>query len=173
MPYTRTTWADYPATTTPITATALNNLELGVVNATAVTDAITSGAWTTYTPTIGNLTQGNGTLVAKYARVGRIVSFYVSFTLGSTSSVAAAAVSVTLPVTASAAGAGSLWGQMIDTGTQNYPMFPLWQTTTAITLAAMNAAGTYATAAGLATSVPFTWGSTDVFVVGGTYEAAS
>ena len=31
MPYTRTTWADYPNTTTPITATALNNIEQGIV----------------------------------------------------------------------------------------------------------------------------------------------
>lgn len=31
MAYTRTTWSDYPATTTPITATALNNIEAGIV----------------------------------------------------------------------------------------------------------------------------------------------
>lgn len=33
MPYTRTTWQDYPNTTTPITATALNNIETGLVSA--------------------------------------------------------------------------------------------------------------------------------------------
>lgn len=32
MPYTRTTWQDYPNTTTPITATALNNIESGLVS---------------------------------------------------------------------------------------------------------------------------------------------
>lgn len=31
MPYTRTTWQDYPNTTTPITATALNNIESQIV----------------------------------------------------------------------------------------------------------------------------------------------
>lgn len=31
MPYSRTTWVDYPATTTPITAARLNNIELGIL----------------------------------------------------------------------------------------------------------------------------------------------
>jgi hypothetical protein len=31
MPYTRTTWQDFPNTTTPITATALNNIETAIV----------------------------------------------------------------------------------------------------------------------------------------------
>lgn len=31
MPYTRTTWQDYPNTTTPITAARLNNIEDGIV----------------------------------------------------------------------------------------------------------------------------------------------
>jgi hypothetical protein len=133
---------------------------------------IGAGAWTTYTPTIGNVTQGNGTRVSKYAQAGKWVAFYVSFTLGSTSSVGGAAITVSLPVTAATVGGGVLWGQVVDTGTQNYPMFPLWSTTTSLTLAAVNAAGTYATAAGLSTSVPFTWGNTDLFYVGGIYEAA-
>lgn len=31
MPYSRTTWVDYPSTTTPINATRLNNIEAGIV----------------------------------------------------------------------------------------------------------------------------------------------
>lgn len=37
MPYTRTTWVDYPATTTPITAATLNNIELGILTVEAAT----------------------------------------------------------------------------------------------------------------------------------------
>lgn len=165
------------AWTAPATWTAGQVLTAAQLN-TQVRDNLVEFAplftsWTTYTPTIGNVTQGNGTLVAKAAKVGRMVHFYVSFTLGTTSSIAAAAVTVTLPYTAAVVGSGLLWGQMTDTGTQNYPMFPIWASTTSLTLAAQNAAGTYTVAAGMATSVPFTWGSTDVFNVGGIYEAAS
>jgi hypothetical protein len=163
--------------TTPETFTAGQTLTAASMNIVSenLTElaGIGSGAWTTYTPTIANLTQGNGTLVAKYAKAGRWTAFYVSFTLGSTSSVGGAAITVSLPVTAAAIGAGALWGQVVDTGTQNYPMFPIWASTTSLTLAAINAAGTYAVAAGLATTVPFTWGNTDVFYVGGLYEAAA
>jgi len=36
MPYSRTTWVDYPATTTPITAASLNNIEAGIVAAEGI-----------------------------------------------------------------------------------------------------------------------------------------
>lgn len=53
MPYTRTTWQDYPNTTTPITAARLNNIELGIlaVEAAAGTGVYTLNAQTgtTYT----------------------------------------------------------------------------------------------------------------------------
>jgi hypothetical protein len=163
--------------TTPETFTAGQTLTAASMNIVSgnLTElaGIGSGAWTTYPPTIANLTQGNGTLVAKYAKAGRWTAFYVSFTLGSTSSVGAGAITVSLPVTAALVGAGALWGQVVDTGTQNYPLFPIWASTTSLTLAAINTAGTYAVAAGLATTVPFTWGSTDVFIVGGLYESAA
>lgn len=75
MAYTRTTWADYPATTTPITATALNNIEQGIVtldryngvytNEAARDAAITSPAegMTAYltAPTVPAATGGAGT----------------------------------------------------------------------------------------------------------------
>ena len=39
------------------------------------------GTWRTYTPTLTNLTLGNGTLTAKYAQTGKIVTVYFNFTL--------------------------------------------------------------------------------------------
>ena len=43
MPYTRTTWVDYPATTTPITAARLNNIETGILAIESGQGAITNG----------------------------------------------------------------------------------------------------------------------------------
>lgn len=44
MPYVRTTWVDYPATTTAITAARLNNMELGILALEAGTG---TGVYTT------------------------------------------------------------------------------------------------------------------------------
>lgn len=49
---------------------------------TAMTDA-----WTTYTPTLANLTLGNGTMTASYRRIGKTLELRFRFTLGSTSAV--------------------------------------------------------------------------------------
>src|SRR5262245_14617589 len=47
----------------------------------------TVGAWTTWTPTLANLTLGNGTVTAKYRRLGKTVDYRFKFVLGSTSAV--------------------------------------------------------------------------------------
>jgi hypothetical protein len=131
-------------------------------------------AWTNYTPTFVNLTQGDGTLFAKQLTVGKVVMFYVSFTFGSTSSMGGSVLSVTLPTAASRLGAGVLWGEFLDAGVNGFPMMPSWSSTTVIRPAAINAAGTYASRTGVSTNVPFgtAWGTDDAFYVGGVYEAA-
>lgn len=44
-------------------------------------------AWTSWTPTLGNLTLGNGTVTAAYALIGKTLHFRFKFVLGSTSAV--------------------------------------------------------------------------------------
>lgn len=56
-------------------------------------------AWSTWTPTLSNLTQGNGTVVAKYTRLGNTVDYRFKITLGSTS-VVGTSPRFTLPVVA-------------------------------------------------------------------------
>jgi hypothetical protein len=46
-----------------------------------------NSTWTTYTPTISGVTVGNGTVTAKYQRIGKTCITRVDFFLGSTSSV--------------------------------------------------------------------------------------
>jgi hypothetical protein len=57
------------------------------------------GAWESFTPTWSNLTVGNGTVVAKYVRIGSMVTYTGKITIGSTTSVSGF-VNITLPFTA-------------------------------------------------------------------------
>jgi hypothetical protein len=45
------------------------------------------GGWTTFTPTRGNITVGNGTEVARYQKMGKTTNVFYQLTLGSTSSI--------------------------------------------------------------------------------------
>ncbi len=70
----------------------------------------TTAAWTSYTPTLTNLTQGNGTVVATYRRLGKILDLRFKFTLGSTSAVSTnPAISLPTGMTMS-----SYYGDFID-----------------------------------------------------------
>lgn len=60
-----------------------------------------SGAWASYTPTLGGFTLGNGTVAAKYMQIGKTVHFRFVLTLGSTTTLGAGGTnSFTLPVNA-------------------------------------------------------------------------
>jgi len=83
LPYVRRTWADDPSTSTPLSAANFNAMELGIQD---LSDALGTGtAWTSYTPTTTNITVGNGTVTAAYARYGKTIFGRFNFTLGSTS----------------------------------------------------------------------------------------
>lgn len=87
MAYTRTTWADYPTLTTPMNATRLNNMEVGIVSVTD-TQTILEGVWTTYVPTWSAFSVapaiGNGTLAGAYIRMGKLMICRVSMVAGTT-----------------------------------------------------------------------------------------
>ena len=57
--------------------------------------------WSSYTPTFTNLTLGNGTLVAKYIQLGKLVTVEFELTFGSTTSITGVP-EISLPVTGSA-----------------------------------------------------------------------
>lgn len=78
------------------------------VNAQAMADASvlpehlvastgTSWVWQSWTPTLGNITLGNGTVVAKYIQAGKTIDAFFKLTCGSTTSIGNA-VTITLPV---------------------------------------------------------------------------
>ncbi len=101
MPYTRTTWQDYPNTTTAITAARLNNIESFLDSFGSITDP-----WTSYTPT---LAQGASTDIAKtvtyakYRKIGRLVILQINVT-ATASGPGSANITLSLPVTAATSG---------------------------------------------------------------------
>lgn len=128
------------------------------------------GAWSSWTPTLANLTQGNGTVTARYMRVGKTVHWSFKFVLGSTSSVGTLPT-FTLPVT----GAGTITGGVaIGTETGNGVFqLGLRETSAGTTLGFFRTSGVTTTVdTSVSSTVPHTWGDTDVLEASGTYEAA-
>ena len=66
-------------------------------------------ATASYTPTLGGITIGNGTVVGSFTRVNKLVYGSVTVTLGSTSSITTT-VTFSLPVTAATNSAGLFIG---------------------------------------------------------------
>jgi len=72
-----------------------------------------TSAWTTWVPTLANLTLGSGTVDAQYMRVGNTVDYRFSFLLGAGSAVGTAP-SFTLPATPNA--------DYVDAGFKAFPV---------------------------------------------------
>lgn len=141
---------------------------------TAATMNSIGAAWESYTPTWTNITVGNGTVVAKYSQVNKLVTVQFIFTLGSTSSIGGAGgCRMSLPVTSASAqyGAGySLLGtaNAFDTGINNYPMWTTWFSTTTVGfgyLVGIRYQEIYSVG-------PFTWAAGDSLHGSFCYEAA-
>lgn len=134
------------------------------------------GAWSTWSPTLANITVGNGTTVATYARIGRTIHFRFKFTLGTTSAIGSSPT-ISLPVAlhANYANGEDLVGlaRYGDTGVAGYSGTLRAASSTTALFIVHNAAGTYSAEAALTSTAPFTWGSTDLLSAMGTYEAAS
>ena len=135
-----------------------------------------AASWQAFTPTWTNLTVGNGTTTARYVANGKLVSFWVKFTLGSTSSVGTEP-SMNYPLAAQsteASQAAHLLYIYEDSGLSRYQgiVDPVTQTSTAFRLCALNVSSTYGTSTQITSSIPFTWGTGDSIYISGTYEAA-
>lgn len=132
-------------------------------------------AWSSWTPTLTNLTQGNGTITAKYIQTGKTVHYRFKFVLGSTSAVGSGPT-FTLPVAAHAdyVAIQDVYGSanMVDAGTAAYVGRLRATSTTVGLLLAENAGGALTVDNSVSSTVPFTWATGDSISVYGTYEAA-
>jgi hypothetical protein len=127
------------------------------------------GNWQTWTPTLTNMTQGNGTITARYRRVNNTVEFFFKFVLGSTSTMGTVPwfslpVSLVyrdypLNVLINDFGAGNYFGLGILADDNCYMYL-------------LNVAGTYPVQANITSTVPMTWTTNDTLVAVGSYEVA-
>lgn len=135
----------------------------GVLTNASGTTTSSYSAWTSYTPTVGAITVGNGTLTGAYVLVGKTVHFRAQFILGSTSAVAADAA-IYGPYSTKVAGgnAPAYVGNAlyVDVSTSNfYTGF-----TKGEYLGYQNTYGY------ISNTIPFTWAVGDIIYVNATYE---
>lgn len=151
-----------------------DNIEAGgVVPNALVSGTGTSWAWQTWTPTFANLS--GGTLnYSKYIQIGKTVHFRLKYTLAGAGM--GTSPTFTLPVAANsetATVADPVLSQVTlrDAGSSTSYLGIARPTSSTIWLLA-NIEATNNTAGTITSTVPFTWATTDVVVVSGTYEAA-
>ena len=125
-----------------------------------------------FTPSFAAYTRGNGTSVAYYMRVNKLVYVYVEETLGTTSSMGTQPT-LNLPVAATRIQAISVSRSRIDdTGGNVFFGTVLPSSASAVQVFADIASATYVGFANITATVPMTWASTDKFQLAFVYEAA-
>jgi hypothetical protein len=130
-----------------------------------------AGAWTTYTPVLTGPTLGNGSISARYLKIGKMVTVEVRFALGSTSAIGADNF-ISLPFNA-AQGAGlTIPVTLMDFGTTQFMGIGYLQYADTIRLLITNTTTSYGNAALVTSTVPFTWTTNDYIAFVITYEAA-
>jgi hypothetical protein len=128
--------------------------------------------WTSWTPTLTNLTLGNGTMVAEFTEVGDTVHYHFRCTLGSTSAMGTNP-QFSVPVTIGS-GYGvvtSIMGvaNLDEAGVSGRLAIPLYVSTSAIRISYPDANNVFQS---ITSSAPFTWGAGDVIDASGFYKAA-
>jgi hypothetical protein len=117
------------------------------------------------------MTLGNGTSEARYRQLGNTVDVVFKFTLGSTSTISAFP-GITLPVNAKYTNVMIGTNTYIDSGTTYYPGPNLMASASSIWFGAEVTSTTYNNIGTVQSTVPFTWGNTDVIFVTLSYEVA-
>lgn len=128
-------------------------------------DALVGAAWTAYTPTLTNITLGNGTVSGRYLQIGKNLYFTAQVTFGTTTTMGAGPI-LGLPVTVLTGTHYAVAGYAFNNvNGGNYQVGGVCAsgTTNCILLAGTGSVGA---------TVPFTWGVSDQVLVSGVYESA-
>jgi hypothetical protein len=138
-------------------------------------------AWQTFSPTWTNLSVGNGTVIARYAQIGKTTFFTIALLFGSTTSISGS-VSASLPVNAASIytfgatkeGANIGTVSFLDAGNQIfYGYFQIRSNDlTKADPMALVASGTYVSFANMQGTIPIALGNGDAVYITGSYEAA-
>lgn len=127
-----------------------------------------------YTPTLTNLTLGNGTLAFTYHRSDGWCDVVGRFTYGSTSAVSGVP-GFSLPVTASGTSSVAITGATLlnDSGTGSNIGALAFGTTGRVDVYATGASGTYVNLVAPSSTVPHTWATGDSIDLGFRYRMAN
>lgn len=135
-----------------------------------------SGAWTSYTPTwtaaTTNPALGNGTLVGRYNKIGRQVTFHINLIPGSTTTFGAGGYSFALPATAANVGC-SMIGAVQFLGTDRWQGETVISPTATTTSPFLNISTTNVRITQMSPTVPETFANGSQLRITGTYESAT
>lgn len=130
-------------------------------------------AWATWSPTLTNITLGNGTLNARHRKVGKTVEYLFAFTMGSTSAMGTGPT-FTLPVAPHSSLSTTFTplggGFVIDAGTTQALASVRFNSGSTVDVIIWGSAGTNADPKQITATVPMTWTTNDLLVVSGIYE---
>ncbi len=132
-----------------------------------------SGSWTSWTPTLTNVTIGAGQIQARYSRIGKTINYRLVIELGAGFSMGTD-IFFTLPLTASSSISPRqpIGVALLEDVTASNFWAQVWQATTTTGRFLTGTTGTPAVASGASATIPFTWASGDRFSCYGTYEMA-
>lgn len=129
-------------------------------------------AWSTWSPSLSNMTLGNGTVTAKYQQFGKIIHFSFTFVLGSTSAMGTSPT-FTLPANAASTVSRGFHAYILDAGVSRYGCFAdLAGTNNTIALLVATASGSFVAQGTITSGVPMTWGTSDELHCDGVFEGA-
>ena len=137
---------------------------------------------TSWTPTMsGGWLNGNSTTEGRYYKAGLMVWCWGKITLGSTATKSVNPMELSIPVTAAAYTDYRLYASSFqyvfeDFGANVYYGHggdPGGNTATTVRASLYNTSSTYAAVAYITSTQPFTWGTSDVIMYSGFYQAAS
>lgn len=130
------------------------------------------GATVSYTPTLTNITLGNGTLSSRYSLTNKFVHYEGKITFGTTTSISGANPQISLPFTS--AQSFQIAGNVIyaDSGVATYSGLPFIIGTTTFYLYISNFATAYGSEVPVSSTVPFTWGNLDSITWSMHYQSA-
>jgi len=136
------------------------------------------GTYTGYTPTLTNLTLGNGTMTTSYCQVNNFVHFWGRIVVGTTTTFTGSAVRISLPINTDSTFGGSFGntpGNVLcrdaSAGSSFQGAGIMFGVTTAI-LETFLASGTFVSNVGVTQTQPMTWASTDILSWNFYYKAA-
>ena len=126
-------------------------------------------AWTSYTPTITNLTLGNGVLVAKYKKIGKTVFVEARVVFGSTTSITGSPIFY-LPSNQSLPLNGRANVVILDSGANYFKGMSADVAVNYFYIYAELASGSYVSYASISSTVPMTWAVNDTISISFFYE---